>query len=89
MNKNIIKELRIGSYIAIAFYFSILLFFVILLYEGQLSSVEKTIIIGISFVIWSIFVSHVLISIALENIVEVLLKEVGELKAKIKNNENK
>ncbi len=65
MNKDIIKELRIGSYIAIIFYLLVILILTILLYEGQLSFAEKIIIIGISFV-----------------------KEIGELKAKIKNSKD-
>ncbi len=88
MNKDIIKELRIGSYIAIAFYISFLLILAILLYEGQLSSVERTMIIGFIYVILNIFFLNLFIADILKNLIEVLLKEIGELKAKIKNNKD-
>ena len=72
MSKNIIREIRIGTYLAIVFYFSVILLYAILLYIEQLSFMEFIIILVNLFIILSIFIFHLSISYALENIIKTI-----------------
>ncbi|MFZ8800741.1 MAG: hypothetical protein ACO2ON_00980 [Candidatus Nanopusillus sp.] len=86
MNKDILKELRIGSYLAITYYISVLILFILLMYTKPVGFTEIPMLIVGFFMIFGMFFIHMFITSILKDIIEILLNEINDLKAKIENN---